>query len=91
MSSKKAFSKVYKVIYNVIFLIAKIACKFKTMGGFSGFYIVLCFYVKISRSVWIIFALCAIADNKNLHKFKQGISTKKALSAIAIDLLKGFV
>ena len=90
MPSKKAFSKVDQVVYNGVFLIAKIACEFKAIGGFGRFYAVLGFDMKIARGVGVILALRAVANDKNLHKLKKRVSAKKALPPVAVDLIESF-
>jgi hypothetical protein len=90
--AKKSLCEVRKIGDNTVFCVRPIACKFKAIACFSPIASAVhrLFDVAVAGGVAAIFCVRTVADEKNLHIFKQTRSCPKAIVLIAIYLVECF-
>ena len=90
MLCKESLCEVNQIRDNTVIGICPEAGKFKAVACFSFFRLAggsILYGIKAS-AVGVVFRICSIGDNENLHIFKQPTACPKGITLIAIYLIE---
>ena len=94
MFGKERLCEINKVCDNSVVAICPIGSKLKAIGSFLAMLFasaVVLLDMACSGGIGIILRECAIGDDKNLHILIKSRTRPKAVSLIAVDLVKSFL